>query len=207
MGVEGNKNLTEELVDIYDKNGAPTGEILPREIAIQSGALIKAFQIWILNDQNQVLIQRRSPKKVHDAGMIDLCSGHVQSGELETQAVMREIKEELGVNAIKPREFSNIRKVGSERVDFRKYGRAGNYITPWYCLKLNRQIPDSDFSLQDDEVESVEWIPYEEVKEIIRLKKQNIRIPYIKETESLLVKLDEMVYKKCKSEDNRDDDR
>ncbi len=193
--IERNKNLAEELVDIYDENGVSTGESLPREIAIQSGKLIKAFQIWILNNQNQVLIQRRSSNKVHDAGMLDLCSGHVQSGELEITAVAREIVEELGPNAIKRQEFNNIRRVGMERADFRKYGRVGNYIIPWYYLKLNRQIPDDAFSLQREEVEAIEWIPYEKVKEIIRLGKQNIRVPYIKQTENLLKKLDEIVYK------------
>lgn len=187
--------MAEELVDIYDENEISTGEALPREIAIQSGKLIKAFQIWILDNQNRVLMQRRSSNKVHDAGMLDLCSGHVQSGELELMAVEREIVEELGPNAIKRLELNNIRKVGTERADFRKYGRVGNYIIPWYYLKLNRQIPDIDFSLQSDEVAAIEWIPYDEVKEIIRLGKQNIRVPYIEQTENLLKKLDEIVYK------------
>lgn len=196
--------MAEEIVDIYDENGVSIGKTLPREIAIQSGKLIKAFQIWILNNQNQVLIQRRSYHKVHDAGMLDLCSGHVQSGELEIQAVVREIEEELGPNAIKRQELNNISKVGTERIDFRKYGRVGNYIVPWYYLKLNRQIPDSDFSLQNEEVSDVEWIPYEEVKELIRTGKRNIRVPYLNPTKRLFEKLDDMVYGRHKSTDENE---
>mgnify|MGYP001652778069 FL=1 len=186
----------EELVDIFTKDGYKTGISMPRETAIKEGKLIKAFQIWILNNNNQVLMEIRSNGKLHDAGMLDLCSGHVRQGERESQAVRREIKEELGENAIKTREFEKIIKVGSERCDFRKYGRPGNYIFPWYILKLDRKIPEEDFELQKEEVAAIQWMDYEKVKEIIKSGSNNIRIPYLPQTKNLLQKLDEIIYER-----------
>lgn len=194
--------MTEELVDVFDEYGVRTQETLSKDEAIERGKLIKAFQIWILNNKNEVLMQTRSGGKTQDAGMLDLCSGHVKSGETERQAVVREIIEELGPEAIKPKEFYQIEKVGSTRMDLRKYGRQGNYIVPWYYLKLNRQIPEENLELQEDEVQSVQWIPYEQVKEIIRDNTGNIRIPYLKETARLFGQLDVFVYEKHK--DNKE---
>lgn len=188
--------MIEELVDVFDDYGVRTQETLSKEEAIKQGKLIKAFQIWILNDRQEVLMQKRSGGKTQDAGMLDLCSGHVRSHEMEYQAVRREVIEELGPNAIKEKEFHKIQKVGSARMDLRKYGRQGNYIVPWYFLKLDRQIPEEDLELQEDEVESIQWVPYEQVKEMIRDGKENIRIPYLKETARLFGQLDIFAYQK-----------
>lgn len=53
----------DEFVDVFMKDGYKTGEKLLREDAIKQGKLIKAFQIWIFNDENQVLIEKRSKRK------------------------------------------------------------------------------------------------------------------------------------------------
>ena len=193
-----------ELLDIFDERGNKTGEQMEKETAIKSGKLLKAFQIWIIDSNSQVLVQKRASTRRHDAGMIDLLSGHVQSGELESHAVQREIKEELGPNAIKQREFQKLIKVGSEHIDFRKYGKEGNYIVPWYLLKLNRTISNEDLQLEKEEVDTVQWIDYETFKNMIINKTPNLRIPYLPQISKLLEKLDSLVYQQ---DQDRDEDR
>lgn len=192
-----------ELLDIFDERGNKTGEQMEKETAIESGKLLKAFQIWIIDSNSQVLVQKRASTRRHDAGMIDLLSGHVQSGELESHAVQREIKEELGPNAIKQYELQKIMKVGSEHIDFRQYGKEGNYIVPWYLLKLNRTIPNKDFNLDKDEVDKIVWIDYEKFKEMIKSKSPNMRIPYLPQISRLLEKLDGLIYQQDKDTDDR----
>ncbi|MGN1326569.1 MAG: NUDIX domain-containing protein, partial [Clostridia bacterium] len=150
----------------------------------------------IFNNQGQVLMQIRSANNARDAGMLDICSGQVQSGETDFHAAAREIVEELGKRAITQKELSEIKEIGSTRMDFRKYGRKGNYLVIWNALMLERQIPDSDFDLQEEEVQNVQWMDYEEIKEGIRSGKNNIRIPNVEQTEEMLKKLDAIVYKK-----------
>ena len=192
-----------EILDIFDERGNKTGEQMEKETAIESGKLLKAFQIWIIDSNSQVLVQKRASTRRHDAGMIDLLSGHVQSGELESHAVQREIKEELGPNAIKQYELQKIMKVGSEHIDFRQYGKEGNYIVPWYLLKLNRTIPNKDFNLDKDEVDKIVWIDYEKFKEMIKSKSPNMRIPYLPQISRLLEKLDGLIYQQDKDTDDR----
>lgn len=193
-----------EILDIFDERGNKTGERMEKETAIKSGKLIKAFQIWIIDSNSQVLVQKRANTRRHDAGKIDLLSGHVQSRELESHAVQREIKEELGANAIKQREFQKLVKVGSEHIDFRKYGKEGNYIVPWYLLKLNRTISNEDLQLEKEEVDTVQWIDYETFKNMIINKTPNLRIPYLPQISKLLEKLDSLVYQQ---DQDRDEDR
>ena len=183
-----------ELLDIFDKRGNKTGEQMEKEDAIKSGKLIKAFQVWILDSNSRVLVQKRASSKIHDAGMIDLLSGHVQSKELESHAVQREIQEEIGPYAIKQNEFRRIIKVGEERIDFRQYGKEGNYIVPWFLLKLNRTVPNSDLQLEKEEVDKIAWVDYETFKNMIINKSPNLRIPYLPQIKKLLEKLDGLVY-------------
>ena len=128
--------------------------------------------------------------------MLDLCSGHVKSGERELQAVKREIIEELGNGVFSNLEFEKIKKVGSELCDFRKYGRDGNYIIPWYIIKLKRSVPFEDFSLETEEVAGIEWMEYEKVKQMIKDGSNNIRIPYLPQTMKLLEKIDDILYER-----------
>lgn len=194
----------EEILDIFDERGNKTGERMEKENAIKSGKLIKAFQVWIIDSNSQVLVQKRANTRRHDAGMLDLLSGHVQSRELEKNAVQREIKEELGPNAIKQQEFQKLIKVGYEHIDFRKYGKTGNYIVPWYLLKLNRTISNEDLQLEKEEVDTVEWIDYETLKNMIINKTPNLRIPYLPQISKLLEKLDSFIYEQNQ---DRDEDR
>lgn len=193
-----------ELLDIFDKRGNKTGEQMEKEDAIKSGKLIKAFQVWILDSNSRVLVQKRASSKIHDAGMIDLLSGHVQSKELERHAVQREIKEELGPDVIKQNEFSRIIKVGEERIDFRQYGKEGNYIVPWFLLKLNRIVPNRDIKLEKEEVEKIAWVDYEMFKNMIITKSPNLRIPYLPQIARLLEKLNGLIYEQDQdTDDNR----
>ena len=191
-----------ELLDIFDKRGNKTGEQMEKEDAIRSGKLIKAFQIWIIDGNSCVLVQKRASSRIHDAGMIDLLSGHVQSKELESHAVQREIKEELGPEAIKQNEFRRIIKVGEEKIDFRQYGKEGNYIVPWFLLKLNRAIPEKDIQLEKEEVDKIAWVDYETFKNMIINKSPNLRIPYLPQIERLLEKLDGLLYEQDQDTDD-----
>jgi 8-oxo-dGTP diphosphatase len=55
-----------------------------------------------LIDHGQVLLARRAPHKRWYANLWDLPGGHVEAGETEAQAVVREVSEELGVIISEP---------------------------------------------------------------------------------------------------------
>lgn len=53
--------------------------------------------VFILNDESQVLLQKRSSTKKHYPNKWSLCTGHVEKGESASDVVIRELQEELGV--------------------------------------------------------------------------------------------------------------
>ena len=190
-----------EIVDVFGPHSGRMEGQLTREEAIKQGKLIKAVQIWISDREGNVLVEKRSSKKIHDANMYDVCSGHVRSGENEADAIIREIKEELGQEVFTVEELEKIMEVGSTSINLEKYGRAGNYLIKWFYLKLNRNVPYENFELQQEEVADVRWIPYDIMRLAIKRQEPSIRIPYNLQTEMLLRKLDRMHYE-VKSKDN-----
>lgn len=67
-------------------------------------------------------------------------------------------------------------------------------------LKLKRSIPVENFSLEQEEVASIDWVEYEKVKQMIKDGSNNIRIPYLPQIKSLLEKLDDVLYERTRDE-------
>ena len=180
-----------EIVNYYNDNYEKIGTISRKE-GIKQNLLLEAVQLWIINpNTKQVLMQKRSSNKVNDASMIDVSSsGHVKSTETPMQAILRESAEEIG---IKPEELvQELKKIMIVECDFAKLGRKGRYFTHEYVAYLDN--PLSYYTKQNEEVEKLFFMSYEELKERIRNNEPNVRIPHNKETEELLQKIDESLY-------------
>ena len=79
--------------------------------AHQEGLLHQAFSIFILNEQDQMLIQQRGLKKYHFAGLwSNACCSHPMPGEPVAQAAHRRLQEELGFDTALEEAFSFIYK-------------------------------------------------------------------------------------------------
>ena len=191
-------NKFKEELNYLDKNGNIIGTV-EREEGIKENLLLEAVQIWIVNpDTKQVLMQRRNYHKQNDPGMIDVsASGHVRSNEVPIQAIIREGKEELGDTAFETL-IGNIKKISDFKIDFTKEGRKGKYLTHEY-IAFSR-LPLEKYKKQDEEVEELFFMDYEEVKKMIKNRDKEMRIPYNKNVETLLQKIDSEIYeeKQCK---------
>lgn len=65
--------------------------------AHQSGALHRAFSVFVINDRNEMLIQQRAPGKYHSGGLwSNTCCSHPLPGESTLGGAHRRLKEELG---------------------------------------------------------------------------------------------------------------
>ena len=93
-----------EYLDIVDEMGNPTGEIVEREYAHRHGIRHRTSHVWLLRKKQdvEILLQKRSLNKDSYPGCYDISSaGHIPAGsDFETSA-LRELKEELGVEATK----------------------------------------------------------------------------------------------------------
>lgn len=146
----------EELIDIYDAERNRTGATIPRE-----GAFLKEgeYMLYVLaiveNVRGEFLITQRSLDKHWAAGWWEVTGGGVLSGETSSQAVVREVREEVGLdvsNQVLDPVFSY------ENVDLE---RGDNYIVDIYRFRLD--VTESDVTLQDSEAIGCKFATWEEI--------------------------------------------
>jgi isopentenyldiphosphate isomerase len=92
------QNDPDELLEVFDAAGNPTGQVRPRAAVHLAGDWHQAFHCWILRHRKQeVVLQRRSLTKDTYPGCWDAAAaGHWRFGETAEEAA-REIAEELGL--------------------------------------------------------------------------------------------------------------
>jgi isopentenyl-diphosphate Delta-isomerase len=84
------------LVDSQDR---PVGKAEKMDAHVR-GVLHRAFSVFIYNEKGELLIQRRALGKYHSAGLwANSCCGHPYIGEGNTDAALRRLREELGLEA------------------------------------------------------------------------------------------------------------
>ena len=92
-----------ELLDIVDENGIPTGKTIERKIAHSEGIRHRTAHVWIIRKTDngaEVLLQKRAMGKDSFPGRYDTSSaGHIQAGDEPEESAIREMKEELGIDA------------------------------------------------------------------------------------------------------------
>jgi isopentenyl-diphosphate Delta-isomerase len=90
--------MATDLIDVLSESGLRTGEVLPRADVHRLGKRHRAIHLYMLNDRDEILLQRRALMVDHYPGMFGISiSGHVNAGEHSSDCVRREIEEELGI--------------------------------------------------------------------------------------------------------------
>lgn len=75
----------------------------------QEGKLHRAFSIFVVNDNHELLLQRRALSKYHSAGLwANTCCSHPLKGMDISQTVHHRLKEEMGFDCILSPLFSFI---------------------------------------------------------------------------------------------------
>ena len=151
-----------ELLDIVDENGIPTGAVIDRETAHREGIRHRTAHLWLLRrreGQVQVLLQKRSREKDSYPGCYDISSaGHIPAGVDFIPSALRELREELGLQA-RPEELilCGVRRFEYESVF---HGRPfhDNQVSRVYALW--RDVEPEALTLQKEEVERVDWMDY-----------------------------------------------
>ena len=159
-----------EYLDILDEHGEPTGKIIERTTAHEKGILHRTSHVWICRKHNsniQILLQKRSRNKDSNPGCYDISSaGHIPAGSDFIDSALRELQEELGINAKK----SELIYCGQRRFCYKNifHGKdfIDNQISNVYLLK--RDIDADKITFQKEEIESIMWIEYYECIEKVR---------------------------------------
>ena len=101
--------MREEVI-LVDKNDNTIGTMEKMEVH-EKGILHRAFSVFVLNNKNELLIQRRAENKYHSAGLwTNTCCSHQRKGESSVQAGQRRLFEEMGFRTSLQKLFSFIYK-------------------------------------------------------------------------------------------------
>ena len=88
-----------ELIDIYDKNRNKTGRTKERfSDPLNDGEYVLVVGALLINAEAKLLISKRADTKLSNPGLWEFVGGGSISGESSKEAVIREIKEEIGVD-------------------------------------------------------------------------------------------------------------
>ena len=154
-----------ELLDIVDEQGNFTGQVMEREKAHDLNLLHWEIAVFFVNDNKELLLQKRSPNKRFSPNKWGLCAGHVDSGETPDSTALREIKEELGIK-LSPGDL----RILEER-DVLKL-KSNSRLTRMYYVIYNK----NDFTIQTEELSEVKWFNIDEVIDRIKNNDESITL-------------------------------
>ena len=154
----------QELIDIVDENGLPTGETVEREYAHRNGIWHRTAHLWLarIKDRNvQLLLQKRAANKDSHPGCYDISSaGHIPAGVDYKASAIRELKEELGIDA----QEKDLIYCGDRKVvwDDHFHGKPFSDRQHSRVFLLWLDLPQTQFRVDPAEVESVCWMDFDQ---------------------------------------------
>ena len=161
----------EEYFDVLDEEGMPSGITKPKSEVHTKGYWHRTVHIWIINENNEILLQRRSNTKKRNPNILTIsCEGHVSAGESSIQGAIRELDEELGLK-VKNDDLKYIKSI--KRAENRATNYYNNEFKDFYILRTNVKVEDIIY--QKEEISEVMYVTWETLKEIIHTNEVIIR--------------------------------
>ena len=168
-----------EYLDIVDGDGKPVGGTVSRADAHALGVRHRTAHVWVARKRAggyDVLLQKRSMEKGSFPGMYDTSSaGHIPAGDEPLPSALRELREELGLEA-RPEDlgFAGIFRNRYERVFHGKLFRDDEVI--WVYV-YRGTADEKRLTLQKSEVDEVRWFGLEEALQEVKNGSSTLCVP------------------------------
>ncbi|MCR4831137.1 MAG: NUDIX domain-containing protein [Pseudobutyrivibrio sp.] len=157
--------MAEEIFDIVDEKGQPTGETVTRSQAHAEGIRHRTAHIWVVREngeKTEVLLQKRAMNKDSFPGRYDTSSaGHIQVGDEPLESAVRELAEELGIQA----DPDDLKFAGTFPIQYEKefHGKPFKDNEIAFVYIYDEEVGIDNLTIQKEELDSVEWFDLEEV--------------------------------------------
>lgn len=154
-----------ELIDERDSRGEVTGRVGARFVMHRNGMMHGTAHVWVLRPNEKsgfdLLLQKRSRDKDAFPGCYDISSaGHIPAGGDYLESALRELEEELGIEA-EPEDLADLGF--HEEMDVAEfYGQPFRNHEISRIFVYRKPVDEASLNLQKEEVESVMWMDYEE---------------------------------------------
>ena len=151
------KQINMEFWDIYDKDKKPTGRTMKRnDWTLKDDEYHLTVLGVIRRSDGKFLITKRVMTKAWAPGWWEVSGGAAQAGEASYDAVLREVKEETGLD-VKDAEGGYMFTYKRENP-----GEGDNYFVDVYRFTLD--IDDSDVNFQEAEIDGYMFASIDEIK-------------------------------------------
>lgn len=145
--------MEEEKVILVDINDKPIG-LMNKMEAHEKALLHRAFSVFVLNSNNEIMLQQRASHKYHSPLLwTNTCCSHQRAGETNLQAGTRRLEEEMGFVVSLKELFSFIYKAPFD-----------NGLTEHEFDHVMIGYSNDEPKINSEEVESWKWMKIEEVK-------------------------------------------
>lgn len=145
--------MTEEQVILVNEQDEPIG-LMNKLEAHEKAILHRAFSVFILNRNNEVMLQQRAHHKYHSPLLwTNTCCSHQRNGETNIEAGTRRLYEEMGFKTELKELFSFIYKAPFD-----------NGLTEHELDHVMIGYYDEQPVINPEEVESWKWMKIEDVK-------------------------------------------
>lgn len=176
-----------ELIDVLDEFGNKTGLVKDKKEIYKDGDYHRAVHIWIMNSNNELLVQKRNPKKETFPNLWAISvAGHVRSGEDSKTAAIREVKEEIG-GKISEDDLNYLFTIKRQTPI---KDSVLNVFDDVYLLYLDIDVENT--KLQFSELTDIRYIYYEYLERIFKNHDSEF-VPYTEEHEKLFEYLRENI--------------
>ena len=148
-----------ELWDIYDINKKKTGKTAERNVyQLQKGEYHIVVTGIIMNSKNEILISKRAEHKKF--GLMWECNGgSILAGETSLEGIIRELKEELGIEFSK-KEAIFLKEIRRDKIP-------PNFKDLWL---FRRNVDLKDITFPDGEATEAKWVTINEFTKMFENK-------------------------------------
>ncbi len=171
--------MDDEMIDLLDENGNVVG-VQSKKMAHQTGAWHKAVHIYLVNNEGEILLQKRSANKDIFPNVWDVSvGGHTDAGEKNIETAQRELEEELGVKSNLD-DFQFLTQT-------KEILKTGKYVSSEFvdAFLVVKDVRIENIVLQEAEVADIKFVKLEEFFEMAR-RKDAALFPHYDEYEKIL---------------------
>ena len=148
-----------EMWDIYDANKKLTGRTMKKnDWCLKDGEYHLTVLGVVVNREGTYLITKRVMTKAWAPGWWEVSGGACQAGETSYEAVLREVKEETGLDV------SSCKDAYQFTYHRENPGEGDNYFVDVYRFQLD--FSETDIQLQEEETDGYRLATVEEIRDL-----------------------------------------
>ncbi|MDQ1088257.1 NUDIX domain-containing protein [Siphonobacter sp. SORGH_AS_1065] len=153
-----------ELFELYNEQNLPFWQTKIRSDVHRDGDWHRSTEVWVINQNQELLLNLRHPDKDLFANLWDVCiAGHLMPGENYRTAAIREVKEELGIQVPSSAlHFVDVWTMDGFDAKTQSFDREFTGVFVW-----KTQLELSSFTPQAEEIAELKYVSLTEVRQML----------------------------------------